>query len=88
MRAFDVHRELTLLGCSSEVHALVDDLELDFGSTPFWFRCVLSHFNQSYKTPLPKFKYVYQPRPAYDYVQGKLFEEDCYSTLRQIQTDA
>lgn len=73
MRAIDVHRELDLLGVSSEVHALVDDLGLDFGSTPFWFRCVLKHRLELYKTLLPKFKYVYKPHRTHDYIQGKLF---------------
>lgn len=82
MRSIDLHNELTLLGVSSEVHALVDDLGLDIGYTPLWFRYVLKHVYQSYKTPLPLKKYVYQPRPAYNFVQGKLFEEDNYSTLR------
>lgn len=74
MRLIDIHRELTLLGVCSEVHALVDDLGLDFGYTPLWFRCVLRHVDQSYKTPLPKFKYVYQPKNKVTYIQGKLFD--------------
>lgn len=34
----EIHAELSNLGCSSEVHALVDDLDLDFGCPPLTFR--------------------------------------------------
>ena len=34
----DIHSELSLLGVSSEVHAIVDDLDLDFGVPPQVFR--------------------------------------------------
>lgn len=74
MRAIDIHNELTLLGVSSEVHALVDDLGLDVGCVPLWFRYVLKHVNQSYRTPLPVRKYVYVPHNRKEYVQGQLFD--------------
>lgn len=75
MRTCDVHTELSLLGVSSEVHALVDDLGLDLGHVPFWFRQLLRHNDQSYLTSLPHFgfKYVYKPYTTHDYIQGKLF---------------
>lgn len=72
MRAIDIHRELTLLGVCSEVHALVDDLALDFGRCPDWF-IIHCKVQESYKTPLPKFKYVYKPCTTHYFVQGKLF---------------
>lgn len=72
MRARDVHAELSLLGVSAEVHALVDDLALDFGRHPDWY-VIHCRVLESYKTPLPKFKYVYKPKAAYHFVQGKLF---------------
>lgn len=38
MKRVDIHNELSNLGCSSEIHALVDDLDLDFGCPPLTFR--------------------------------------------------
>lgn len=75
MRNCDIHSELALLGVSAEVHALVDDLGLDLGHVPLWFRQILNHNYQSSKTPLPhfSFKYVYKPHTTHDYIQGKLF---------------
>lgn len=65
----EVHAELNLLGVSDEVHALVDDLALDFGPVPDWWRIHLANKSHVYK-PVA---YVYKPRPAYNYVQGKFF---------------
>lgn len=64
----EIHDELTLLGVSSEVHALVDDLDLDFG------RSRPAH--KPYR-PLTEFpKHVYKPKTAFVEVQGRLFEDD------------
>ena len=69
MKSAEVHAELTLLGVNSpEVHALVDDLSLDIGSVPSWFRLVLRSF-KSVKFP----KHVYQPKTIRKEVCGRLF---------------
>lgn len=48
MTKAEVHQELSLFGLSSEVHALVDDLDLDLGHIPNWFRWLIRD-----KTPAP-----------------------------------
>lgn len=71
MKSSEVHAELTLIGVnSSEVHALVDDLGLDIGPVPFWFRLVLRP--RRILNPLPK-KNVYQPKTIRKEVCGRLF---------------
>lgn len=69
MKSSEVHTELTLIGVnSSEVHSLVDDLGLDIGPVPFWFRCLL----RSCKVvKLPK--NVYLPKTIRKEVCGRLF---------------
>ena len=72
MKRSDVHDELTLLGVSSEVHALVDDLDLALREPPKGeVLCFLpcKEFNK------PE-KYVYQPKNTVVYEQGRLFEDD------------
>lgn len=70
MKLSEVHSELTLLGVNSpEVHALVDDLVLDIGPVPFWFRLVLKPRKI---VKLPK-KNVYQPHTVRKEVCGRLF---------------
>lgn len=69
MKLSEVHNELTLLGVNSpEVHALVDDLHLDFGSVPDWLRDLL-------RVPsVQKFPaYVYSPHTSYKEKTGRLF---------------
>lgn len=69
MKRSDLHSELTLLGVNSaEVHALVDDLDLDIGPVPFWFRCLLKP-RKVVKLP----KNVYQPHTVRKEVCGRLF---------------
>lgn len=69
MKRSDVHSELTLIGVnSSEVHRLVDDLDLVFGPVPFWFRCLLKP-RKVIKFP----KNVYTPSTIKQEVCGWLF---------------
>lgn len=71
MKRNELHSELTLLGVnSSEVHALVDDLGLDVGPVPFWFRLVLRP--RKIFNPLPK-KNVHIPKTIRKEVCGRLF---------------
>lgn len=41
MTNLEIHNELSAIGLSSEVHALVDDLDLDFAPAPLWFSQML-----------------------------------------------
>ena len=69
MKSVEVHAELTLLGVNSpEVHSLVDDLQLDFGSVPFWFRCLLRP-----RIVVKLTKNVYLPKTIRKEVCGRLF---------------
>lgn len=69
MKTSEVHSELTLLGVNSpEVHCLVDDLQLDIGSVPLWFRLLL---RSKKKINLPE--HVYQPKTIRKEVCGRLF---------------
>lgn len=68
----EVHQELTLIGVSSEVHNLVDDLGLDFGVMPMAYRFLLKHENCPHSVNVER--YVYQPRNRKTFVQGKLFD--------------
>lgn len=68
----EVHEELTLLGVCSEVHQLVDDLDLRFGDMPLAYRFFLKHEINPHSVNVEK--YVYQPHNRKTYVQGKLFD--------------
>lgn len=69
MKISELHSELTLIGVNSpEVHALVDDLQLDFGPVPLWFRLVLRP-RRIVKVP----KNVYTPHTVKQEVVGRLF---------------
>ena len=68
----EVHQELTLLGVCSEVHLLVDDLELDFGVMPLALRFILKHEFCPHSVNVEK--HVYQPHNCKTFVQGKLFD--------------
>lgn len=70
----DVHDELTLLGVSSEVHALVDDLDLTLREPPLGER--LLYPSRKVHKPLQFNKHVYQPHTVVKEVQGRLFESD------------
>lgn len=41
MTNLEVHNELSTIGASSELHSLVDDLDLDFAPAPLWFTQLL-----------------------------------------------
>lgn len=69
MRNFEVHQELSLLGVSPEVHALVDDLDLDFGVCPLYRRKLLDS-RLPYRKPICR---VYVPYYDLPTVQGRLF---------------
>lgn len=70
MKRIEVHSELTLLGVNSpEVHALVDDLDLDIGPVPFWFRLIL----KPRKIVVLSRKNVYQPHTVRKETTGRLF---------------
>lgn len=69
MNNSDVHSELTLIGVNSpEVHSLVDDLQLDLGPVPMWFRLILRP-RKIIKLP----KNVYSPHTIRKEVTGRLF---------------
>lgn len=69
MKRSELHSELTLIGVNSiEVHRLVDDLDLDFGPVPLWFRLILKP-RKIIKIP----KRVYQPHTVRKEVSGRLF---------------
>lgn len=69
MKTSEVHSELTLLGVNSpEVHSLVDDLQLDIGPVPLWFRLLLRP-RKSVNVP----KNVYSPHTIKKEVCGRLF---------------
>lgn len=69
----EVHTELSLLGVSVEVHALVDDLDLK--------PCVIDYFARRYvvNSACNRYsgslisKYVYQPKTIRKEVSGRLF---------------
>lgn len=70
MTRSEVHQELTLLGVSSEIHNLVDDLDLDLGRPNLAFRLLLKtrHIPETFKN-------VYTPHQRHTLVQGRLFED-------------
>lgn len=71
MKRSELHSELTLLGVNSvEVHRLVDDLDLDFGPVPLWFRFLLKP--RKIFNPLPP-KNVYTPHTVRKETCGRLF---------------
>lgn len=69
----EVHEELTLLGVCSEVHQLVDDLDLRFGVLSQAECFLLKHKYNPHSVNVEK--YVYQPKNRKTYVQGKLFDQ-------------
>lgn len=66
----EVHAELSLLGVSSEVHQLVDDLGLALGHVPSWLmiRSLCS------RKIWPAFDYVHKSYRTQTYRQGELFD--------------
>lgn len=71
MNRFDLHRELSLLGVSSEIHALVDDLDLDFGVPCFTMRKILRRCGRElYIKPRCR---VYVSHFPVQTIQGRLF---------------
>lgn len=68
----EIHNELSLLGVSSEVHKLVDDLDLDFGVPRLSFKQMIKH--RTDKLPYKKsFCHVYESNPYYKETIGRLF---------------
>lgn len=68
----EIHLELAALGVSSEVHALVDDLQLDFGKPYLAARKILRR--NSPRLPYLKPRcHVYFPYFDLQTVQGRLF---------------
>lgn len=69
MKTLEVHSELTLIGVNSpEVHRLVDDLQLDIGPVPLWFRLLLKS-----RKLVKIHKNVYSPHTVRKEVCGRLF---------------
>lgn len=75
----EVHLELTQLGVSSEVHALVDDLELYPRVPPLAFDLFRKPRKQ---IDIPK--NVYTPHTSLQEVQGR-FDEDYNRPLWQVR---
>ena len=68
----EIHLELAVLGVSSEVHALVDDLQLDFGK-PCLAACKILRRNSSRIPYLKPRCHVYVPYFDIPTIQGRLF---------------
>lgn len=81
----DVHDELAFLGVSSEVHALVDDLDLTLRVPPPGERFLYPSRNVC--KPLDSQKHVYQPKTVFEEVPGRLGEEfgDTVRKMRRVQ---
>lgn len=71
MRRIDVHNELSCLGVSSEVHALVDDLDLDIGRPCITLRMIFHKaLKEIYVKPRCR---VYVSHYYNAPIQGRLF---------------
>lgn len=71
MNRMDLHRELMLLGVSPEIHALVDDLDLDCGVPCFTMLKILRRRGR--ETYLKPCVHVYISHYPIQAIQGRLF---------------